>query len=194
MIRSIAAAPQCVGSRLRCGCSGTPAKLYISVRRKVYWNIQVSPRCHSLSIFVYVIFTMSKIVLRNVCVCLNVYLCPRLSAIVCNCLWMSQDIVYCLFAVCNNLAISTFELFSFSISLHQHDNCTPTTMSITTTHCPNSLPPLDAVTTCLTVTTCLQRTTVRWWMVCQWCIPTTTTTTIKTTKVRLFDWKDGGWS
>ena len=65
---------------------GTPAKLYISVRRKVYWNIQVSPRCHSLSIFVYVIFTMSKIVLRNVCVCLNVYSCPRLSIIVCNCL------------------------------------------------------------------------------------------------------------
>ena len=66
--------------------AGTPAKLYISVRRKVYWNIQVSPRCHSLSIFVYVIFTMSKIVLRNVYVCLNVYLCPRLSIIVYNCL------------------------------------------------------------------------------------------------------------
>ena len=94
----------------------------------------MSPRCHSLSIFVYVIFTMSKIVLRNVYVCLNVYLCPRLSIIVYNCLWMSQDIVYCLFSVCNNLAISTFELFSFSISLHQHHNYTPTAMSITTTH------------------------------------------------------------
>ena len=48
--------------------------------------MQVSPRCHSLSIFVYVIFTMSKIVLRNVYVCLNVYLCPRLSIIVYECL------------------------------------------------------------------------------------------------------------